>query len=199
MTDNTFKPHTFVLKEDGKIYYVPDMPKKPIYGKWHYDDAENLKKDLAYREAIKTAIANGVEVENQDDVLCAIGNKLEHNELYTLNCWVKKDINYIPIGRGLHYKIEGDDTLRQADLVSGGIGYMAKEIARVTFEQPEKRNPEPEAAGQEQELLWFEFLYDIGSRRHLLAGEEGPERWQEMKAFLTEKYNVVITRKHSKS
>lgn len=47
-----------------------------------------------------------------------------------------------------------------------------------------------------EDKLWFEFLYDVGSNRHLLNGETEPERWEEMRKTLEEKWNITITKKY---
>jgi hypothetical protein len=157
MTDNTFKQNTFVLKEDGKIVWIEKMPEVPSlldcqnihFGKPDSDSGRMLQK-LAYKQAVQSAIANGIEVENHKEVIAALKyhhldksrKPLEEGKLYPLHCRVEVIEEWIP-----------------------GQGYNspAKEIARVTFEQPENLTNKyetgegwltrkPEAAGQEQEI-----------------------------------------------
>lgn len=122
MENNTFKQNTFVLKEDGKIYYMPDVPKEPKDVKCTGTHActcaslafENgANRDVvdyyddncphAYQKALQSAIDNGIEVSNTDDVLdvaFASDNLLQNDEygrkewkfnsVYPLNCRVEK-------------------------------------------------------------------------------------------------------------
>jgi hypothetical protein len=136
METNNFALH------NGQIVYVENPPERNFYAAG-INSKRFREQEEVYEQALKSAIANGIEVENFDETEDALldahatghGFRLEENKLYPLQCRVEKDIKYTPIGRGLHYKIEGDDTLRQADLVRDGIGYMAKEVARVTFDE----------------------------------------------------------------
>jgi hypothetical protein len=70
--------------------------------------------------------------------------------------------------------------------------YCMKEKESVARILPSHTKEEKEAL---EDKLWFEFLYDVGSWRHLLNGETEPERWEEMRARLTEKWDITIQRK----
>jgi hypothetical protein len=85
--------HQFTLKSDGKIYLVENMPEKPKYGKWRYQDSENMRKDLAYGEALQSAIDSAVEVSNQEEVLKALDISaplLSSRQFFSLECSVEK-------------------------------------------------------------------------------------------------------------
>lgn len=143
-----YKPHAFVLKEDGKIYYV-NMPEANDFV--DQDDVSTRFDQAGYDEALQSAIASGIEVENQEEIegrLTVIhehhnGFKLQPGKLYPLHCNAEVIEEWIP-----------------------GQGYKSpsKEIARVTFEQPENLTNKyetgegwltrkPEASGQEQEAV----------------------------------------------
>jgi hypothetical protein len=94
--------HNFALKDDGIVYLVENMPEKPKYGKWHYQDSENMRKDLAYGEALQSAIDSAnVEVSNYNEVWLKIieherrNNSFEWtpevNTPYSLLCSVEDD------------------------------------------------------------------------------------------------------------
>jgi hypothetical protein len=97
------KEHSFVLKEDGKIYWIEDMPKqldlKTLRKNYVYNDYKffsgysdgDIRKQ--YESEVKSAIDNAVEVSNQKEVECALGNKFTVNEVYSLQCRVEVAIN----------------------------------------------------------------------------------------------------------
>jgi hypothetical protein len=183
MTDNTFKQNTFVLKEDGKIVWIEKMPEVPSlldcqnihFGKPDSDSGRMLQK-LAYKQAVQSAIANGIEVSNQIHVkdhinpFGAIG-EIEVNKPYTLNCRVEIKQQEVPCPDG----IEGCMVLHSRAVAHVTFPEDKPEQKRVTFdEQPERTHSircasytseglrkrghiagkcdcQPEAAGQEQE------------------------------------------------
>jgi hypothetical protein len=85
------KEHSFVLKEDGIIYWIENFPEleytrlgDPRFKKWEDDQ--------------KSAISNAIEVSNQKEVVTAIryqvnvnshDAKLEHGIVYSLQCSVE--------------------------------------------------------------------------------------------------------------
>jgi hypothetical protein len=184
MTDNTFKQNTFVLKEDGKIVWIEKMPEVPSlldcqnihFGKPDSDSGRMLQK-LAYKQAVQSAIANGIEVSNQIHVkdhinpFGAIG-EIEVNKPYTLNCRVEIKQQEVPCPDG----IEGCMVLHSRAVAHVTFPEDKPEQKRVTFdEQPERTHSircasytseglrkrghiagkcdcQPEAAGQEQEM-----------------------------------------------
>jgi hypothetical protein len=102
MTDNTFKQNTFVLKEDGKIFFVPDVPKEPNhidykcqneFKEWMWKSPlhKNRYSDDYdhYTKALQSAIDNGIEVSNQDETLQYLPYFPEKGKLHTLNCRVE--------------------------------------------------------------------------------------------------------------
>jgi hypothetical protein len=157
MTDNTFKQNTFVIKEDGKIVWIEKMPEVPSlldcqnihFGKPDSDSGRMLQK-LAYKQALQSAIANGIKVSNLDyrnDFMINGWQSIEVNKPFTLNCRVEI----------IH---SGDVFVNSKE-----SGYLDAPKALVTFpeDKPDKVDSvqwqdimttaagiEPEAAGQEQ-------------------------------------------------
>lgn len=139
------KLNNFALRE-GKIVYVPDVPKKPHF-------LEDATDHAQYKTSLAFAIANGIEVENQDEIMRHIFRTNEKDQyvlegkLYTLQCRV--EVVDVPVFT---------DTWKE-DYVRLGLKLKTKTLARVTFEQPEKADSVQwqdimtTAAGQEHEEI----------------------------------------------
>jgi hypothetical protein len=84
------KEHSFVLKEDGKIYWIENMPDS---NKSWVPEGQGLG---TYSSALQSAIDNAIEVSNQNDVKNAFWNKWDEGEIielgkvYSLQCRVEK-------------------------------------------------------------------------------------------------------------
>lgn len=132
----------FILKEDGKIYWIERMPDKPKDIKCdtelgnlspcvcaanafdhkanrdivdHYDD----NCPHRYKSALQSAIDSAVEVSNQEEVLTTIWDMAATGKVYSLLCSVEKE---------LKPKFPGAS--------------VRKYFALVTFSQPEKETQE---------------------------------------------------------
>ena len=57
--------HAYSTPEGIKLIEGDKMPPEPTYGKWHYDDRENLQKALAYDKALQAAKASAVPIQNE--------------------------------------------------------------------------------------------------------------------------------------
>jgi len=158
MTDNTFKQNTFVLKEDGKIYFVavPDFPAALDQFDPH---------DVRYYETqiLQKAIDDAVEVSNQNEIdffLVSKYNELEKNKAYTLNCRVEI-INRHYFEKNLirhvaHVTFPEDKPEQRftcyncGELVEGANVSMCDDCKSLVYsepiEEPEQKE-EPEAAG----------------------------------------------------
>jgi hypothetical protein len=53
---------TAIVYKEGKAFLITEMPEEPKYGKWHYDDHDNMKKSLAYQSALQSAISSAIEI-----------------------------------------------------------------------------------------------------------------------------------------
>jgi hypothetical protein len=92
--------------------------------------------------------------------------------------------------------------LKLARIVEEPVKLPFKEFkVKVGSIKIEKRIPVVNSQVEDQEeqaakldRLWYEFLYDVGSNRHLLAGETEPEHWEIMRKKIEEKWTVTITR-----
>jgi hypothetical protein len=62
------KLHYFFIENDI-LKVIKDMPEEPKYGKWFYDDYDNMQKSIAHQTALKSAKEKAIEVDNKDDVL----------------------------------------------------------------------------------------------------------------------------------
>jgi hypothetical protein len=99
-------------------------------------------------------------------------------------------------------KCEGYSELKLARIVEEPVKLPFKEFkVKVGSIKIEKRIPVVNSQVEDQEeqaakldRLWYEFLYDVGSNRHLLAGETEPEHWEIMRKKIEEKWTVTITR-----
>jgi hypothetical protein len=100
---NTFKENSFVLKPDGKIYWVKDMPENSVNckGKPYCCPDERCKwlvEATKVKQALQSAIDNAVEVSNQEEVEDALldkhiryhGGSLTTGQPYFLVCSVEK-------------------------------------------------------------------------------------------------------------
>lgn len=85
--------HFFVLKPDGKIYWVDTMPDSYFY----------VNNAHGWRAATLSAIDNAVEVSNFDETEDALldahatdhGFRLEVGKVYSLQCRVEKEKDHI--------------------------------------------------------------------------------------------------------
>lgn len=190
METNQFALH------NGKIVFVPDVPEANDFV--DQDDVSTRFDQAGYDEALQSAIANGIEVENQGEICAKLCKHypMEENtpewEIFPMQCSVEIDVLYF----GNHVT------------ESGEVGADTKTVARVTFdEQTEKRcincnepmdishvgiceecydmvhgDPvdEPEAAGQEQDYTsqqvfeWFNkqrFQRERGTQEYTMIYE----------------------------
>lgn len=118
------RPEYFVFKQDGTLGWIEKMPKK---NEW-------------YKKALKSAINNAIEVSNMDDVLdvAFASDNLLQNDEYGRKEWKVNSVY------PLNCRVEITEECR---LVNMGPNATLKKKARVTFEQPEKRNPYPYKIG----------------------------------------------------
>jgi hypothetical protein len=123
--------HNFILKENGLIYWVKDMPENQI----HSHDSNYL-----YAQELQSAIDNAVEVSNQEEVLerlhgVAYPQDVKNGAVYSLLCSVEIK--------------QGGET----NFFPTGIQNHTYPVALVTFpESGEKQSQE-----ETQELLWKEM------------------------------------------
>jgi hypothetical protein len=111
--------NSFVLKPDGKIYWVKDMPENKCLDEPGYG---------LYKQALQSAIDNAVEVSNQQEIFerlhgIAYPLNLKKGTVYSLLCSVEK--------------------FERCTIVEMGPTATRKELALVTFpESGEKQSQE---------------------------------------------------------
>jgi hypothetical protein len=121
------KEHSFVLKEDGKIYWIEKMPYKP---KPEYCNSDRIHgADVIYQQALQSAIDNAVEVSNQDEF---------HRNSFSINGWQPLEVGKV---YSLQCRVEKKETPDNRD---------SKLVALVTFDSPPV---EEQRETQEEEIL----------------------------------------------
>lgn len=142
--------HHFILKDNGLLYWVKDMPEYP--NKSHFvemhDDVNQTfheKEYTAAKLAYQSAIDSAIEVSNQNDVKTKLymieyygGRTLEHitdykfkvGQIYSLECSVEKKITTQSLSVEDYQRPENQN--RDVSIV----GYI-KTVALVTFESVE--------------------------------------------------------------
>lgn len=152
-----------------------------------------------YESSLTSAIERAVPFEDQVFMDSIVLKEL-YGESWTLYLKTKRDDQF---KEGL-YTIPEIQVEIKCKVWCGGAGCipnrdrctipspLAKQVLRIS-ESPKQETQEEREAKEDK--LWFEFLYDVGSQRHLLNGETEPEQWELMRKCLEGKYNITITRK----
>jgi hypothetical protein len=70
---------------------------------------------------------------------------------------------------------------------------LRERIAILKLEPKEEESQEEWKPNNDME--WYEFLYDIGSKAQYLKGETGPDEPEKMQAFLESKYDIRFRKK----
>jgi hypothetical protein len=158
MTDNTFKPRTFVLKEDGKIYYVPDVPEliqTNAFSNDYREKAFNEMQQRKYNDALQSAISKGIEVENQEEVLDQLWRNDERiNNPIPFLFWKE---NMLPHPKGNIYTLECSVEKKPLCGILGCLGCPT--VALVTFTE----NKDEE---EDQDDLWDAFGNEVNRWEH---------------------------------
>jgi hypothetical protein len=132
--------NNFILKDDGKIYWIQDMPEpiEPSKAKWVVNGKTIYSYGLAckeYEKALQSAISNAVEVSNQEEVFVALARDNEWDDWYRCEGGVKE---YMTLGAvySLQCSVEKLELMREND----GNPVVHSVKALVTF--PESGNNE---------------------------------------------------------
>jgi hypothetical protein len=130
--------NNFILKDDGKIYWIQDMPEpiEPSKAKWVVNGKTIYSYGLAckeYEKALQSAISNAVEVSNQEEVFVALARDNEWDDWYRCEGGVKE---YMTLGAvySLQCSVEKLELMREND----GNPVVHSVKALVTF--PESGN-----------------------------------------------------------
>jgi hypothetical protein len=167
------KEHSFVLKEDGKIYWIENLPKEPITIACSYKgdcspcvcaaDAFSNKANrdvvdyyddncpIRYKQALQSAIDNAVEVSNQDEF---------HRNSFSINGWQPLEVGKV---YSLQCRVEKKGVCGYTGTPCGSECYFCESdtipVALVTFD-----SPLVEEQRETQEQLWKEVFHQTGSR-----------------------------------
>lgn len=172
--------NSFVLKPDGKLYWVKDMPNEPAP---HYT-AENASK--YYEQAIQSAIDSAVEVSNQEALLYELYVAFSKED--------KRGVSYFDWHQGILepgkvYFLLCSVELIVVDCYDEGVCIGAYQTALVTF-------PESESQEETQED-WDKIFTDYNETNEVFTVDgEYVETFHplEFKEYL-KKYYTIPTRK----
>lgn len=177
----------FVLKEDGRIYWVEKMPDEP--GEMNYPGLTLQQECDEYERLLQSAIDNAVEVSNQEEVFAEVRNKYLDNPepyfewktgtVYSLLCSVEKK---------QHCDTNGDSCPIYDSI-------LHKTVALVTFSQPDTETVE-ETQEELEDGVQLTLSMNLGTfGRVIKALKTDPELWEEVKDELTRLSKEFETRK----
>jgi hypothetical protein len=216
------KTTALIIKEGRVCCTDKEVPEKPIACSVceHEDILKVCACEIAnkkYRDTIQLIKDNAVPIDESQQASFRLMIFTKH--AYTKD-FVIKDDTFYPVSVEVEIVTEceclGHEpktlpcVLNDKHCKGTKVARIVEEPVKLPFKEfkvkvgsikIEKRIPVVNSQVEDQEeqaakldRLWYEFLYDVGSNRHLLAGETEPEHWEIMRKKIEEKWTVTITR-----
>ena len=166
------KLHHFIIKPDGKLYWIQDMPVEPVDQK--NVTAEYASEMVNYQQALQSAKDNAIEVLNHEQCRVWLGKIYDR---------MAQQPNIMPLECEVEITnkcFEGSaECYCEKNLANGCCGGFGK-VAVVSLSEKE-----PEVKEETQDELWGEVI----SRSE--GAMRGPVNFDECRKYLKSKYTIT--------